>query len=70
MDEPQCLCVQCLARTGLEAVFHELAVFAEMGALEYFVAAIAVVVEERVPYVFHVYPDLVRASCLEVTLHK
>lgn len=59
-----------LARTGVEAVGHKLAVGARSGALEYLAAAIALVVEERVTEVFHVDAYLMRAPRLKDTLHK
>ena len=62
--------MQCLARTGVEAVGYKLAVRARCGALEYLVASVALVIEERVPEVLHVYAYLVRATRLEDTLHE
>ena len=54
-----------LARAGVEAVAHELAVAAREVAADDLVAAVADVVEEGVPDVFHVCPDLVRAAGFE-----
>ena len=70
MYKAQCLGVQCLAWTQLEAVAHELAVFTEIRALQYLIAAIDIIIEKNVAYVLHVHPNLVRAACLKITLHK
>ena len=61
--------MQCLSGAYLEAVVYELSVFGESGAAQYLVAAITAVVEESVPYVFHVYPYLVRPAGFEYTFY-
>ena len=62
--------MQGLSWTGLEAVEHELTVGARGGALEYLVTSIALVIEERVAEVLHMYTYLVGTSRLEDTLHE
>ena len=54
--------MQCLARTYLKAVLNELTVLAVSGALEYLVASVTLVAEQRVSYMLHVYPDLGRSE--------
>ena len=70
MNEAQCLCVQRLTRTKLEAVAHELAILAEISSLENLVTAIYIVIEKNVTDMFHVYPDLVCASGFKITLYQ
>lgn len=61
--------VEGLTRTDFEAVLHKLSVLCCRGASDYFVAAVASVVEERVSDMLHVHTYLVRASCFELALH-
>lgn len=69
MHEAEGTGVEGLARANLEAVAHELAVFCRRSAAENLVAAVAGVVQERVPQMLHVYTDLVGAPGLEHTFH-
>ena len=55
VNEAQCFGMQCLARTHLKAVVNELRIVARGVASEHFVAAIALVVEERMPDMLHVH---------------
>ena len=70
MHKAKRLCVQRLTRTQLETVLYELAVFVELCAAEYLVAAVYIVVEEYVAYMLHMHAYLVRASCLQVALYE
>ena len=70
MDEAERLGVEGLAGQDLEAVVNELFVFGKGGSFEDFVAAVALVVEERVSGVLHVDTDLVGAAGLEAALDE
>ena len=70
MFEAQQAGVQRVARHHREAVFDELPVFGEGRALEDAVAAVAFVVEQRVPDPRHVDADLVGAPRFETALHE
>ena len=70
MHKAQRLGMQCLTRTKLETVAHELAVFAEVSTLQYLIAAIDIVIEQDVSDVFHMHPDLVCTACLKITLYQ
>ena len=70
MDEAQRLGVERLAGHYGEAVVDELFVFGVDRALEHPVAAVAVVVEQRVADIIHVDADLMGASRLQVALHQ
>lgn len=70
MYESESAGMQCLTWTYVETVENELTVSPRGGALEYLVATIALVIEERMPNVFHVYAYLMGASCLEDTLYE
>ena len=69
VNESQRLGVECLARTGFEAVLNELGIFGGGVAAQNFVAAISGVVKERVPDVLHVHSDLVGSSGFELAAH-
>ena len=58
-----------LSRALLEAVVDELRVARRGVATQYLVAAVSLVVEERMPNVAHVHAYLVSASRLELALH-
>ena len=70
MHEPQRLGVERLPGTHGEAVVHELLVLGEVRAFQYLVAAIPLVVEQRVADMLHVYANLVRAPRLQHAFHK
>ena len=70
MYEPEGTCMEGLARAGVKAIGYKLAVRARGGAFEYFVASVALVVEERMSEVFHMYTYLMGASRLKDTFHK
>ena len=70
MDKAQSLGVQSLTRTEFETITHKLAVLAKVCTLQYFVAAIHIVVEQDVPYMLHMHPYLMCTPRLQVTLHK
>lgn len=70
MYKPQCLGMQGLTGTDFETVVYKLFVFAEMSSFQDFMTAIAFVVEQRVPDIFHVYANLMGASGLKHTFHQ
>lgn len=53
-----------LSRKHFKAVLNKLLVLGKGSPFENAVSAIALIVKQGVPYVFHVRPDLVRASRL------
>lgn len=59
-----------VARQQSEALLHELLVLAVNGALQNFSATVFIVGKQRVPDVFHVYPDLVGAARFKLALHE
>ena len=69
MDEAQRLGVERLAWALLEAVVDELGIARRGVAAQYLVAAVALVVEQRMPYVTHVNANLVGAASLELALY-
>ena len=69
MAEAEGAGVECLTGTDLKAVFHELAVFSRSLPPEYLIAPIAGVVEKGMPYMLHVYTNLVRASRFKNAFH-
>lgn len=70
MYKSQCLGMQGLTGTDFETVVYKLFVFAEMSSFQDFMTAIAFVVEQRVPDIFHVYANLMGASGLKHTFHQ
>ena len=70
VHEAEGLGVQGLTGAGLEAVLHKLHILARGVAAQHAVAAIALVVEQGVPDILHVHPDLVRAASFELALHE
>lgn len=70
MDEADGLGMQGVAWADGKAVVYELPVFAEYGALYDLVPSVGVVVEKRMSYMLHVYPDLVGAPCLQHALYQ
>ena len=70
MYEAQCLCMQRLTWTKLEAIAYELAVFTEVGTFEYLVTPIHVIIEKDMTDMFHVYPYLVRTACLKIAFYE
>ncbi len=62
MHKPEAAGMQRMTRQLLKAVLDELLVFRKGRSLENAVAAVPFVVEQRMPDVFHVYPDLVRTA--------
>ena len=51
--------MECLTGQQRKTVIDKLSVFGKSGPFQYFIAAIDVVVKQRVPYVFHVDTNLV-----------
>ena len=70
MNEPKRFGMQRLARNNFKAVIYKLFVFREHRALQYFIASVSSIVEQRVAYEFHVRPYLVRATCLEFAFQQ
>lgn len=62
--------MQHLARTELETVLYELLVTARALAAQYLRSSIALIAEQRMSYMLHVRPYLMRAPCLQPALHK
>src|SRR5579875_2508918 len=62
--------MQCLACTNGKAIVYKLFVLAMHSAFYYFVAAIKIIVEQWVAYVFHVYPYLMSTAGFQNTLHQ
>ena len=69
MHETECTGVQGLSRTYRKAIFNELAVFGGGGAAQYLVAAVAYIVEQRMPDMLHVYANLMGAPRLKHAFH-
>ena len=69
VHKAQRLGVERLARTGFEAVLNKLGIFGGGVASQNLVAAVAGVVEQRMPDVLHVHSDLVCAACFEPSTH-
>ena len=69
MNKTQGFRVQSLTWTKLETVTHELAVLTEVRSFQYLITAVDIVIEQNVPDVFHMYPYLVRAAGLKITLN-
>ena len=62
--------MQRLTRQHLETILHKLPVPCKSGTLHNVVAAVGAIVEERMPDVLHVGTYLMRAPCLQHTLHQ
>ena len=69
MDKSEGLGVKCLSWENLETVVDELFVFGVEDPFEDAVSPIAVIIEERMPYMVHMDTDLVGTSCLEFTFY-
>ncbi len=70
MHEAQRAGMQRMARHSAEAVVDELLVFKERGTFKYAVAAVALVVEQRMPLPREVHAYLVRAPRFETALDQ
>ncbi len=62
--------MQCVSWADGKAVVDELPVFTEYGSFYDLIAAVCVVVEQRVSDVLHMDADLVRAACFEYALDE
>jgi len=62
--------MQGMARADGKAVVYELPVFAKNGALYDLISSVGVVIEKRMSYMLHMYPDLVGAACLQYALYQ
>ena len=62
--------MECLTRTDFEAVSDETLVVPALCAAQNLCAAVAFIVEERMPDVFHVHPDLMGSSGFEDAFHE
>jgi hypothetical protein len=58
--------MKSLTGQDIKAILHKLLVFTEGRTLQYFVSAVIGVIEQWMPYVFHVCPDLVCATGLQL----
>lgn len=70
MHKPQRHSVQRLPRTNIEAIVYKLFVFGKMSSFQNLMTAVAFIVKENMPDVFHMYTDLVGTARFEHTLHK
>src|SRR5512143_124695 len=70
MDKSKCAGMQCVSRANRETIFHELFVPGKYGSFYNFIAAIEIIVEQRMAYVLHVDADLVGATCFKDTFHQ
>ena len=70
MHEAEGLCMQSLTWAELHAVMDECLVGCRLLSTQDLAASVAFVAEERMPYVPHVCPDLMRPSCLKMTFHE
>ena len=68
--EAQEACVECVAWHSLETIFDKLLILREGGTLQYLVATVTLIVEERVTDILHMNTNLVRSSRLESALHQ
>ena len=62
--------VQRMPGANGEAIVHELSVFAEHGAFYDLVAAIRVIIKQRMADMLHMDTDLVCSSCLQNALYQ
>ena len=62
--------VECVARHGVEAVLDKLLILRKGCTLQYLVATIALIVEERVTYILHMNANLMGTARFETALHQ
>lgn len=62
--------MQCLPWTNGEAIIDKLFILRIHRSLYDLIAAIKVVIEQRVAEIFHVHTYLVRTACFEHALHQ
>ena len=70
MHKPQRHGVQSLPRTSVEAIVYKLFVFGKMSSFQNLMTAVAFLVKENMPAVFHVYTDMVGTNRFEQPLHE
>ncbi len=70
MYEAQRFGVQRVPGHDVESLLHKHFVLAEHRAFHNVIAAIALIAEQRVPDVFHVYANLVGAAGFEIALYE
>lgn len=62
--------MECLPGARLETILHKLTIFGKGGTLQYAVAAISLVIKERMTLTEHVHAYLMCASRLKHTFHN
>src|SRR5664279_26466 len=65
MNKTEHLGMERLTRNHCKTVGNKLLVFGKCCSFQNAVAPIVVIIKERVPYMFHMHPDLVGTSCFE-----
>jgi len=70
MSESEGFGMQGMAGEGMEAILHELFVFGKGGPLQDLVPPIGFIIEERMPDMLEMYPDLMGAARFQLAFHK
>lgn len=70
VDKSEGFCVQRLSRANLETVLNELHIFCGSNSAQRFVAAVALIAEQRMPDVAHMHANLVRATRFQLAFDE
>src|SRR5688500_10311163 len=70
MKKAKCFCMQRLSWAESKAVINKLFVFAVYCSFYDLITAIKIIIKQRVPDVFHVYPYLLCTSRLQHTFYQ
>jgi hypothetical protein len=70
MNKTKGLCMQCMPRTNLKAIFYKLFVLRKNGSFYDPVAAISFIIEKRMTYMLHVGSYLVGSASFQPAFHQ
>ncbi len=62
--------MQCLSGKDFKTILHELPVFIKSGTFQDFFTSITLVVEQRMPGIPEMRPDLVSTACFELAFYQ